>query len=240
MGSTSLSSSHGWVSQITTSYLNNRNRLDESSSGVSLTIGNMDFSSLASVIISSRPTVNLRTIENNYRMYIVLPLSIDLQHQLALKRSVSDPRFLSELQKHQLIARIPLLLSLMIQEFKINSVVLEQPSFLYERGIETLLNLYFKKYRSDIQDEKQREEKEKVRNVMCIIAEDLHARKSRYFEKGTIQTMGEFVQLVWQNLEIDIDCGHFPLIVKYGHQYVFAHFSFQGLLNFCCCLLICT
>ena len=79
-------------------------------------------------------------------------LTFDIQKKIALKRNIVDSLFFSAIKgKYRELAKNPLLLSLIIQEYKTNGSLPEIRSKIYQNALQTITRLHYTKLVSDQQ-----------------------------------------------------------------------------------------
>ncbi|KAG2392248.1 hypothetical protein C9374_012500 [Naegleria lovaniensis] len=215
----------------------------------------MNFRELGGIITTSRVSgfeqEEANVLFESFKLARIKPLSQNAQKQIAMRRGIKDPRFFQALQKYKELAKIPLLLSLMIQEFKQNKDLPDIRSVLYEHACETMISVYIDKVRPQTTKQERRD----IFEMLYAVASILHEHTKRYFtsafiekhlhdivnneESGLTGNLGSNVSIMdssknvyetWKVFQSDIDDGHFPLIIRLGSHYSFAHLSFQEYL----------
>jgi HEAT repeat protein len=166
---------------------------------------------------------------SDYNLAKVQPLSYDVQKQIAKSRGVSDEKFFKSLEgKYSELAKTPLLLSLMISEFKESKSLPNVRADLYGRAINTMINIFFQKNLSFLKESNSDNKKQDLMLFLMKLAVLLHDKRTRDFESEIIEDMGEeFMTGVWKTLKPLIDEAKFSLIILLNDQYRFSHLSFQ-------------
>ncbi|EFC43613.1 predicted protein [Naegleria gruberi] len=240
----------------------------------------LNFRELGGILTTSRVSgfeqEEAKNVFDSFKIARIKPLTYQIQKQVALSRGLKDPKFFQSLQKYKELAKIPLLLSLMIQEYKQNKELPDIRSVLYDHACETMISVYIDKVRPHTTKQERRD----LFEMLYAVASILHDNTKRYFTSAYIEKhLQEITTIVdleasannsvtngsqpplssqsitnannltanesgtnfsssssepsrnvyetWKTFHQDIDDGHFPLIIRLGNNYSFAHLSFQ-------------
>jgi len=227
----------------------NRGRLEKLICG-------LNFRELGGMITTSRVSGfeqdEAKILFDSFKIARIKPLSYQVQKHIAIRRGIKESKFFQALHKYKELAKIPLLLSLMIQEFKLHKDLPEIRAVLYDHACETMILIYISRFRPHTTKQERKDLFEMLFAIACILHEDT----KRYFTSGYIEKhLQEIVQTdehlasamignsssndssisepsrnvyeTWKAFQRDIDEGHFPLIIRLGSNYLFAHLSFQ-------------
>lgn len=168
-----------------------------------------------------------RSLFEDYTLARIQPLSFHVQKQIAEKRGITDETFNNLLKgKYQELAKTPLLLSLMIQEYKSNKNLPEVRSDLYNHAITTMFEIYFRKTNQNLSIKEAERTKEELRIFLKKLACQLHHERRRDFKHEEVKGEESFVK-TWNDLKPHIDAGKFSLVIVLNGNYRFSHLSFQ-------------
>jgi serine/threonine protein kinase/HEAT repeat protein len=137
-----------------------------------------------------------RSLFDDFTLARIQPLTYPIQQQIALKRDVTNEGFHAALRgKYRELAQTPLLLSLLIQQFKEKNKLPEMRSELYGEAIDTMINIFFRKTEPDKKLPDIEREKEEIKYLLSALACKLHAERKRDFVESDI-TLGETPPIV--------------------------------------------
>lgn len=187
-----------------------------------------------SIIVTSRvsgfeTTEDGRPLFDSYNLAKIQPLSIEIQKQIAEKRGVTSEEFTKALEgKYHELAKTPLLLSLLINEFKETKTLPEVRASLYGQAVNTMLNVFFNKNFPKMDQKESDQKKEDIKVFLLKLSVKLHGLKVRDIDAESIENdTDEHIKTQWKYLQTFIDAGKFSLIILLNGKYRFSHLSFQ-------------
>lgn len=187
-----------------------------------------------SILVTSRvsgfeTTEDGRPLFDSYNLAKIQPLSLEIQKQIAEKRGVTSEEFFKALEgKYFELAKTPLLLSLLINEFKETKTLPEVRASLYGQAVNTMLNVFFAKNFPKIDQKESDQKKEDIKLFLLKLSVKLHGLKVRDIDSETIENdPDENIKNQWKYLHEFINAGKFSLIILLNGKYRFSHLSFQ-------------
>jgi HEAT repeat protein len=128
-----------------------------------------------------------RNIFEDFTLARIQPLTYPIQQQIALKRNVTEESFHVALKgKYRELAQTPLLLSLLIQQFKEKNKLPDMRSELYGEAIDTMIGIFFRKTEPDKKLIDIEREREDIKHLLSALACKLHAERKRDFVEADI------------------------------------------------------
>ena len=96
--------------------------------------------------------IKTRKFFSNFTAATIETLTFDIQKRIAVKRNVKDETFFTAIKgKFRELAKTPLLLSLIIEEYKVKGSLPEVRSKIYSNALETITKLHYSKLFGDQQ-----------------------------------------------------------------------------------------
>jgi HEAT repeat protein len=134
-----------------------------------------------------------RNIFEDFTLARIQPLTYPIQQQIALKRDVTDETFHAALKgKYRELAQTPLLLSLLIQQFKEKNKLPEMRSELYGEAINTMIAIFFRKTDPDKKMIDIDREREDIKHLLAALSCKLHSERKRDFlESDLVVPLGD-------------------------------------------------
>ncbi|KAL0488272.1 serine/threonine-protein kinase Nek, partial [Acrasis kona] len=128
-----------------------------------------------------------RNLFHDFTLARIQPLTFPIQLQIALKRGVIDDNFHNSLKgKYRELAQTPLLLSLLIQQFKEKGKLPDLRSELYGEAISTMITVFFRKNEPDKKLADMEREREEILHLLSALACKLHAERRRDFVQADV------------------------------------------------------
>jgi predicted NACHT family NTPase len=175
------------------------------------------------------------TIRNpffDFSLAKILPLSANMQIEIAHKRGVNDAKFTQLLkeEKYRELCQSPFLLSMMIEYFKRNKkTIAPVQADVFAKAMDTLIEKYITNKSFTMRTALP--ESESLFRFLIWLGKLLHENRLVEFSKEYIEErvkMSEELKAQWNFLVNDIEEGLFPILVMHRKDfYRFSHLSFQ-------------
>lgn len=170
----------------------------------------------------------------------LLPLSTETQVKMAKNRGVDDQLFINALRNERFptsISSTPLLLSLLIHEFRRKQKLTLNRAELFEQAINTMIDIYMRKKNMHVLSSvKRNKEQIEIKYFLSRLAQMLHMHRKRDFTRHdpalkSMASSDSRFRTRWESTILDIENGFFPLIESLNQTHFrFTHLSFQEYL----------